>query len=355
MIQVAEGKPHGAPELVKQDVGRSLPMGFTRNGSYFYGLQTNMQDVYVATLDPVTGQVLTPPTPISQRFVGSNTSPDWSPDGRYLAYISQRRPTPGDQGSGVLIIRSLETGDERILSPKLNSLQRLRWSPDGRYLIAPGRDNKGRQGLYRIDTQTGDVTPVALSGPGTYAYFAVWAPDSKAVFYWRTESASKSSVIIARNLETGEEKDLYRTTVGTTRRNLALSPDGQLLAFLRTDPPTSTEAVMVIPATGGEPKELARWKSPDFTSPASGLVWTPDGRHVLFTKPKQEAGKTEQINELWRVSVEGGEPERSGLAMEQLSFLRFHPDGRRIAFRSGRFSAEVWVMENFLPTLKAAK
>jgi hypothetical protein len=29
-----------------------------------------------------------------------------------------------------------------------------------------------------------------------------------------------------------------------------------------------------------------------------------------------------------------------------------HPDGSRIAFSSGRYEAEIWVMENFLPINK---
>ncbi len=35
--------------------------------------------------------------------------------------------------------------------------------------------------------------------------------------------------------------------------------------------------------------------------------------------------------------------------MENLSGLRLHPDGQRIAFVGGAYSAEVWAMENFLP------
>jgi tricorn protease-like protein len=62
----------------------------------------------------------------------------------------------------------------------------------------------------------------------------------------------------------------------------------------------------------------------------------------------------EQTTELWRISAEGGEPQKLGLAMKGLRNLRFHPDGRRIAFSAGTpFSAEVWVLENFLPKAEA--
>jgi hypothetical protein len=56
--------------------------------------------------------------------------------------------------------------------------------------------------------------------------------------------------------------------------------------------------------------------------------------------------------------VDGGEPEKTGIAMIQLRHFSVHPDGRRIAFSSRGVetkSPEVWVMENFLPEAKAKK
>lgn len=35
--------------------------------------------------------------------------------------------------------------------------------------------------------------------------------------------------------------------------------------------------------------------------------------------------------------------------------LRFSPDGRQIAFIAGQSKGGVWVMQNFLPALRAAK
>ncbi len=77
----------------------------------------------------------------------------------------------------------------------------------------------------------------------------------------------------------------------------------------------------------------------------------PDGRHLLFSKgPRGNM-------ELWRIPVDGGEPEKLGLAMARLGLfgLSVHPDGQRIAFSAGAAgppTSEVWVMENFLPKLE---
>jgi hypothetical protein len=53
--------------------------------------------------------------------------------------------------------------------------------------------------------------------------------------------------------------------------------------------------------------------------------------------------------------VQGGEPEKLELSMDRIRPLRIHPDGRRVAFAAGWPAWEVWVMENFLPALRASK
>jgi Tol biopolymer transport system component len=78
---------------------------------------------------------------------------------------------------------------------------------------------------------------------------------------------------------------------------------------------------------------------------ASGNVaWSRDGKSVFYPV------ETEGGHQLWRVSVAGGPAQKLDVQMETLRNLRVHPDGRRIAFDSGSGGAEVWVMENFLPS-----
>ena len=353
-----EGKPGGSPELVKQDIGRrALPLGFTQKGSFYYGLETGMTDVYVAALELATGKLLAPPRRATQAFVGANTSPDWSPDGKYLAYVSQRGRAPFGLGSHIIAIRSVETGQERELSPKVNprpNYGTLRWSPDGRSLLVLGRDKKGRQGLYQLDADTGAVTPVVQVEPGDYVHQAVWSRDGRAIFYTRHDSSTKSSLILVHDLATGREKELYRAVIpGLIGGGLAVSPNGKQLAFITGDQATRSQALKVMPAAGGETRDLLRAQEPEVIAWQGGLAWTPDGREVLFGM--HSTSLEEQTVELWRISAEGGEPEKLELAMENLRGLRFHPDGQRIVFTAGQRKAEVWVMENFLPELKAEK
>ena len=61
----------------------------------------------------------------------------------------------------------------------------------------------------------------------------------------------------------------------------------------------------------------------------------------------------QSVSGLWRISAEGGEPQRLELAVDNLRATpTVHPDGQRIAFTAGQHKAEVWVMENVLPDLE---
>jgi Tol biopolymer transport system component len=335
-IQVADGKPQGTPRLVSPGLEIGTPMGFTRQGSYYYGIGTTMTDVYLAELDLATGKLLAPPSPATQRFVGSNSKPDWSRDGRQLLYLSKR--APGAWGARALCVRSFESGEVRELVSKFNQVSWVRWSPDGRSLLAGALAS-----MYRIDVQTGDVSPVP-SSKEKHGWPAVWSRDGKAIFYQRFDA--KRSFIVARDLETGQEKELHSLAEPSYYDGgVAVSPDGQQLAFMVGEAESGSKAVTVIkviPAAGGVPRDLLRGVRPSWR----GLEWTPDGLSLLFA---QRASSADPKAGLWLIPVRGGQPRKLDLTAEGLREVSIHPDGRHIAFTAVQERSEIWVMENFLP------
>jgi Tol biopolymer transport system component len=336
-IQVADGKPQGTPVLVKSDLGENFrPMGFTRNGSYYYSIRTGMSDVYVAQIDLATGKLLAPPALAAQRFLGSNNRPDWSPDGRDLLFLSSRGNT-AVWAPRALCVRSLESGEVRVLASKLNRVVWVRWSPDGRSLLAQGNVS-GEFGIYRINIETGDFATVVHDALG---WPAAWSRDGKEIFYLKR--AAKRFSIVARDLETGQERELHSVAEPSFfyPGGAALSRDGRQLAFAVGGESQST-VLKIMPAAGGQARDLLR----GVRLPLRGIAWTPDGLSVLFAR---EPSPGNRKTELWRISVQGGEPQKLELAAEGMRDLCVHPDGRHIAFTAGHDTSEVWVMENFLP------
>jgi len=337
LLPVADGRSAGEPWLVKPDMWRVEPIGFARNGSYFYSISTRMVDVYVAAFDPETAELIETPTLVSQRFQGSNSDPTWSPDGRYLAYISVRGTAAGVLGSDVVVIRSVETGEVRELEPKLIRIGHLRWSPDGGSLLVRGRDEKNRRGLYQIDVQTAEMTPLLEHETAAYGE---WTADGKALVLYAFGEGARIS---RRSLESGDEEVLYRGPAPSfVVEPLGISPDGSEIAFVHHDE-EGTASFMIMPVAGGAPRELVHFERGE-SWPIMNFRWSIDGRYVFYVRGGDKAAG------LWRVPVEGGVPKKLEWYTEvNAGQLRFHPDGRRIALTRGQAGNEVWVMEDFLP------
>jgi len=362
VIRLKDGRPQGDPELLKPDIGSIHPLGFTPKGSFYYSAWKTLSDVYIAPLDPQTGKSRSQPVAISKRFAGPNMWPVWSPDGKYLAYILHQRFHVSLGGLHTLMIRSLDTGEERMLSPKYSFVHPIsicNWFPDGKSILASGPD-WSRHGFFKIDVQTGGVTPIFWNSPGEVIRNPVLNPDGEEIYYLRwkgnnilTEAVEDPS-IMALNIETGQEREIYRPDPANFFiRTFTLSPDGQKLAFYRPEWTQNDneriDVLMVMPSDGGKPLELMKSQPRNkWIDHNAGLVWTPDGAHLLFWKYKDSLVDKTKL-ELWRVPAQGGIPEKLGLAMENVSCSSIHPDGKQIAFCSGSPVFETWVMENFLP------
>jgi len=344
MIGVAAGRPQGDPVLVKPDLWRSGPVGFTRDGKLYYTVTTGTSGVYIATVDPASGRVAVPPALVTRQAAW----PVFSPDGRSLAYIVRgSSPQPF-----ALRIRSLESGQERTLEPRLRSLMFPRWSPDGRALVGTGADDQSRPGLYTLDMQTGAVSRVlALDAQDSWAQFPVWSRDGQTIFFVYLAGTSS---LRALNVQTGETRELYRSGVRALVGNeMTPSPDGAELAWVRGDTVTQVSELMAMPTAGGEPRVLASLRPGEEPRP---VAWTRDG---LFYEVHtyETAGPARPVPvQLWLLPP-GGSPVRFDLGAEgsSLPWFGVHPDGRRVTYLSGDIGSELWVMENILPGLGARR
>ncbi len=344
-IRVAEGKPSGAPELVKADLGQDVkPMGFTRDGSYYYWVRTAMSEVYIAELDLASGRRAAEPSPATQRYAGSNHSPEWSSDGRRLLFLSHRGP--GVWGARAICVRDMESGEVREIPSKLERMVDPRWSPDGQSLFVVAQHPAGEFSPFLIDLRTSDFERVDLKAPVGWGF--AWSPDGKVFFYHQWNSTTKTISIVARDLATGQEKELFTVAEPSNyRAGVALSRDGRQLAFAVREAESQSSVLKVLPAAGGEARDAVR----GIAMPLPGSVaWMPDGLGLLFTgKPNPRGSRTE----LWRVSVEGGEPQKLDVADDNIRELRLHPDGRHIAYTAGKDRQAVWALSNFLPAAEA--
>ena len=166
------GKPQGAPVRVKRSVGRVAPLGSAKDGSYYYADVKVARDIYTAKIDFKTGKVLEPPKKAISRFEGSNMMPRYSPDGKWLAYVSRRGSMvfPTNFGNA-LCIQSLENGTERVFMDEfvklgVRSVVVPEWAPDSQSLVVLGAHVVGAgRGLHQVSLDTGKVSLVVERRP----------------------------------------------------------------------------------------------------------------------------------------------------------------------------------------------
>lgn len=347
-VPVAEGKPAGEPELIRTDLGRGTSLGVTQSGALFFGAWLGGVDVLVASVDLETGALLAPPANPASAYVGYNWTPQWSPDGRQLAYISRRSPSPN--GMSVVVIQSTETRSVRELQPALNFISYAppRWAPNGRTLSVQATDTEGHQGIFSIDVENGAVTPLKIAAASEFLNNGGWSSAGDRILFRRsTTDTTAPQAFVERDTTTGAERVIIeRRPLGA----LCLSPDGRWIVTPGRTAGGET-ALLLIPTGAGEPRELFPIPAADrLTYPA----WSPDSRFVVVRR-ESKAGDGPDADGYWRVPVDGSQPRKMTWALNlspSNRWISVHPDGKRVAYTSGAQRFEVWVMENFLPAAR---
>jgi Tol biopolymer transport system component len=355
-LRTTEGRPQGEPVLIRSDLWHLIPIGFTAAGDYFYGVATGKVDMFTVLTDPETGAPIGEPQSVTPHYQsGTALYPRWSPDGRYLAY--RRTPPSGGVWRYSLVIRAVESGEFREIGLDLRVMLTPDWSTDGRFVLVYGRDLQGRDGIYRIDVQTGEYGVAHTVETGIRG--AAWLDDGRTVVYKELGGGDAPGPQWCRfvNLElsSGREREIYRWRCSSKDWWWTLSPDRRTIAGIFDPAEDSGEnpwTLRLVSLSDGASRDLAEFH-PWIGDDAPGrslfpeLSWTPDGRSIharACISPDQlieTAGRCPN----WSFDVETGERRRLA---DEAPIGSIHPDGRRVAFADGETAYEIWVMEDYL-------
>jgi Tol biopolymer transport system component len=333
MIPVKEGKAAGEAQLVKPNFDSRL-LGMSRDGRLYYLAGTSAQNIYRAEVDP-DGKVSKAPVVATDSFVNVNRGGQISPDGQRIAYYSYR-PQP------VIVVKSLLTGEERVIPASLNfrSVYFLgpRWFADGNSVLVDATENdRPDTHHYRIDLATGRVEEILRGLQGEQF---TPAPFGNVVYY-----RSGTVGLMRHDLDTGISTRILPPE--PIALQFTVSRDGKQLAFMTVV--DGMKIYSVIAAAGGEPREVYRLPSSDGPDRFNALEWSPDQKYLILVVADEGVSPFRERNSLWRVKVEGGSAERLGVTMSgrfKSPFL--HPNGKQLFFTSIRTDSELWALENFL-------
>ncbi|MDR6941321.1 S9 family peptidase [Mucilaginibacter pocheonensis] len=247
--------------------------------------------------------------------IPSVSDPQLSPDGKWVAYSVSIVDTAKDKRVSHLWMQSwdgkevieLTHGDEAASTP--------RWSPDGKYLaFLSARDSKNGSQLWMIDRRGGEgykVTDIK----GDLSEYA-WSPDSKKLVLVIGDPANKGKeepktpkpIVIDRYhfkqdiegylqhlhdhlyLFDVNARKLDTLTKGDKDENSPVwSPDSKTIAFVsnRTADPDKNQNkdIFTIDARPNATMlQLTTWKGRD-----ANPQWSPDGRYISYLRTTSDA------------------------------------------------------------------
>ncbi len=189
-------------------------------------------------------------------FLGAPDGYAVSPDGKEVVYTANHSQPPSSVAwttNNDLYLVSTEGGAAKDLTASnLGSDAAPQFSPDGRYIAYTSQARDGYESdLFRLrvyDLKTGAVKDLTTGFDQWVESFA-WAPDSNTIYFIAPEKAEEPV------FKTSVSNPHVTKVLGGTNGDLSVTPDGKALIFARTSVTMPSE-IFRAPVSGGAATQL---------------------------------------------------------------------------------------------------
>jgi len=250
-----------------------------------------MGDLYLL---PVEGGRARPLT----KGLAYDTHPKFSPDGKRLAFTSDR-----DGAENVWYIDLEKQDTLRVTKYKDKHIQSADWSPDGDYLVVSEGNRNLKLHLYHRDG--GGGTQLVKEPESLKCVEPAFSPDGRYIWFSRRERAWNYNAQLPQYQLAVYDRETGEIDIRTNRYGSAfaptLSPDGKWLVYgsryneetglVKRNLESGAEEWLAYPVQRDEQESIA----PLGVYPA--MSFTPDGKFLICTYD----GK------LWKLPIDGGE------------------------------------------------
>src|SRR6266513_3920229 len=249
-----------------------------------------------------------------------DSSPRWSPDGKYLAF-TRSTEKDGKPEPPQLCMLSMAGGDAFVFTSLPKGASDPKWSADGKLIVFSSTSNpEDLEKAEKKKRKEEEQKRAANASP----------------------SASPAKDETAKKADDERESDIHVITRAVYRSNEEGYLDFKRPAHLWvvTAPKNPDEKV--------QPKQLTRGRFSE-----EDALWSKDGAQIYFAtlhndEPYYDTSKTE----LWSISPNGGEPTKITSVDMNLGAMALSPDGKQIAFTASveqpvnsYTQPDLWVMD----------
>jgi serine/threonine protein kinase len=360
-VAINDGQPAAEPVRVKDGMQDVYPvLGWTKRG-LAYSQRQATDDIYTVSVDPASGEPTGSLRLIPYRRTGHNLAPEWSPDGRYLAFVSSPSSSRDEADRRVVLLPS-GGGDAREFPTRVQRLWALRWFGDSRGLGITGHDARGQRMLFRLTIATGEWQTFPLRASPSQIWNGMyfdWNTDGSRYCYAWQDDFLADLMIVERDLPSDRERTVYRGKPQDPMdrySGLRFGPDRRSLSF------RSRGGIRVLDIESGQARVLH-----DEVAGESGAAdrqpgmpaWSNNGRALLVQRTDNRETDGRDI-ELRLIPTDGGPVRRilfaaeltrllsprSGAPRPTIQSVAWSPDGSRLAFAVRASRIESFVIED---------
>jgi len=210
-----------------------------------------------------------PPTPPpvlrTLSYSGADSAPSASPDGRLIAYTSER------EGLSRIWLKQHPGGDEVALTAGPDTAPRI--SPDGSQVLFV-RHEPDHDSLYRVPVVGGEPRKVVDDADG-----GDWSPDGRQIVFLRPDvggSRRESAIGVAD--ATGDGVRIV-ADVNSRLESVRWSPDGTTVAVRGVGGENVPHVMLLVNVADGSRRTLV---PPPPSGSLSAPAWSGDGRALIY-------------------------------------------------------------------------
>ena len=246
-------------------------------------------------------------------FAGVQAQPALSPDGRSVAFISNR------DGSYNVYVGLVRGGELVQVTHGASMKSRPSWSPDGSTLAYAQMNDSGTMDAWEVSALGGSPRMVLQD-----ANDPTWTPDGRSLLYANmVDGAIWTSGVSGEN-----PRLLVRMDAGQFATEIRISPDSRMVAFAIRYPGGAPYGELgVADLNTGKVRALTR-----DNALALSPAWSPDSRSIYFASSR---GGTLNI---WKIGVDGEGLRQITAGEGDDAELDVSSDGKRLVFATMRLN-----------------